>query len=262
MLVFLLFTRPAWPTRSQIPHLAVLGAVNAGLPIFLISWGEQYIDSGTAAVLNSLVPIFSLLIAGLLLRTETWSALRVLGVLAGFAGAVVLASREFGFNPGPAAISGALAVTVASLCYAIGASYAKHRIQSTNRYVVAAGTLIFAALYLWIVAFAVDGTPALPTQPVTIAAVLWLGLLGSFVAYLLYFYLLTHMGATVSTMVTYVFPVVGVGIGVLVLNEVLDLRLLLGTALVVLGIAVVGVRDAMLSFATRFARRSAGSGGQ
>ena len=263
MLVFLLFTRPAWPNRGQIGHLAVMGAVNAGLPIFLISWGEQYIDSGTAAVLNSLVPIFSLLIAGLLLRTETWSALRVLGVLAGFGGAVVLASREFAFNPGPAAIGGALAVTLASLCYAIGASYAKSRIQSTNRYVVAAGTLVFAALYLWIVAFAVDGRPALPTQPATIAAVQWLGLLGSFVAYLLYFYLLTHMGATVSTMVTYIFPVVGVTIGVVALNEVLDLRLLLGTALVVLGIAVVGLRyDAMVSLAGRVARRAAGSGGQ
>ena len=262
MLAFLAFTRPAWPKRRQVGHLAVMGAVNAGLPIFLISWGEQYIDSGTAAVLNSLVPIFSLLIAGLLLRTETWSALRVMGVLAGFAGAVVLASREFAFNPGPAAIGGALAVTVASLSYAVGASYAKSRIRSTNRYVVAAGTLIFAALYLWIVALAVDGSPVLPTQPATIGAVLWLGLLGSFVAYLLYFYLLTHMGATVSTMVTYVFPIVGVGIGVVLLDEVLDWRLLLGTGLVVLGIAIVGLRyEAMAGLATR-ARRWAGSGGR
>ncbi|MEX0629513.1 MAG: EamA family transporter [Chloroflexota bacterium] len=256
MLVFLVFSRPPRPTRGQVGHLAVMGAVNAGLPIFLISWGEQYIDSGTAAVLNSLVPIFSLLVAGLVLRTETWSPLRVVGVLAGFAGAAVLASREFAFNPGPAAIGGAVAVTVASLSYAIGASYAKSRIQSTNRYVVAAGTLIFAAIYLWIVAFAVDGGPVLPTQAGTIAAVLWLGLLGSFVAYILYFYLLSHMGATVSTMVTYVFPIVGVSVGVIALNELLDLRLLLGTGLVVLGIAIVGLRyDAMVSLATRVARR-------
>ena len=256
MLVFLMFTRPPRPNASQVGHLAVMGLVNAGLPIFLISWGEQYIDSGTAAVLNSLVPIFSLLIAGLVLRTETWSLLRVVGILTGFAGAVVLASREFGFSPGPAVIGGALAVTAASLSYAIGASYGKYRIQSTHRYVVAAGTLVFAALYLWIVAFAVDGGPVLPTQPQTVAAVLWLGLLGSFVAYLLYFFLLTHLGATVSTMVTFVFPVVGVALGVVVLGEVLDLRLLLGAGLVVLGIVIVGLRyDAIVSLATRAARR-------
>jgi drug/metabolite transporter (DMT)-like permease len=256
MLVLLLFTHPPRPTRGQVGHLAVMGAVNAGIPIFLISWGEQFIDSGTAAVLNSLVPIFSLLIAGLVLRTETWSLLRVLGILIGFAGAVVLASREFAFNPGPAAIGGAVAVAAASLSYAVGASYGKVRIRSTDRYVVAAGTLVFAALYVWVFALFTDGSPVLPTQPATIIGLLWLGLLGSFFAYVLYFYLLTYIGATVSTMVTYMFPVVGVTLGVLVLNEVLDARLLLGTGLVVLGIAIVGLRyDAVVSLATRVARR-------
>src|SRR3990172_2746658 len=89
----------------ELAPLAVLGLIATSLPILLISWGEQYIDSGTAAVLNSLVPIFSLLVAGLVIRTETWSLLRVVGILTGFAGAVVLASREFALNPGPAALA-------------------------------------------------------------------------------------------------------------------------------------------------------------
>lgn len=256
MLILLAFTRPTRPTRGQVGHLALLGFVNAGLPIFLISWGEQYIDSGTAAVFNSLVPIFSLLIAGLVLRTESWSLLRVCGILVGFAGAVVLASREFAFNPGPAAIAGAVAVAVASLSYAIGASYAKARIQSTDRYVVAGGTLVFAALYVTLLAIVADGGLVLPTQPATIVGLLWLGLLGSFFAYILYFFLLTHIGATVSTMVTYMFPVVGVTLGVVVLGESLDARLLLGTGLVVLGVTIVGLRyDSVVSLAIRVARR-------
>lgn len=256
MLVLLALTRPARPNRGQVGHLAVLGFVNAGLPIFLISWGEQYIDSGTAAVFNSLVPIFSLIIAGLVLRTERWSFIRVMGIFIGFAGAAVLASREFAFNPGPAAIGGAIAVAAASLSYAIGASYVKVRIQSTDRYVVAGGTLVFAALYVTLFALVTDGGLVLPTQPATIIGLLWLGLLGSFVAYILYFFLLTHIGATVSTMVTYMFPVVGVTLGVLVLNESLDGRLLFGTALVMLGIGIVGLRyDSVVSLATRVARR-------
>lgn len=256
MLLFLAVTRPPRPTRGQVGHLAVLGAINAGFPIFIIAWGQQYVDSGTAAVLNSLTPIFSLLIAGLILRTETWSPLRAFGVVIGFAGAVVLASREFAFNPGPEAIAGALAVTAGAASYALGASYAKYRMQSTDRYVVACGTLIFAALYLWILALAADGSPVLPTQPATIIGLLWLGLLGSFIAYILYFFLIANLGATVSTMVTYVFPVVGITLGVVVLGEVLDLRLIAGAALVVLGIAIVGLRyDAVVSLATRVARR-------
>ena len=256
MLLFLAITRPERPTRGQVGHLAVLGAVNAGFPIFIISWGQQYVDSGTAAVLNSLTPIFSLLIAGLILKTELWSPLRGVGVLVGFAGAVVLASREFAFNPGPEAIAGAVAVTAGAASYAVGASYVKHRIRSTDRYVVAGGTLVFAALYVWIGALIADGSPVLPTQPTTIIGLLWLGLAGSFFAYILYFFLIAHLGATVSTMVTYMFPVVGVTLGVVVLGEVLDVRLVLGAALVVLGIAIVGLRyDAVVSLATRVARR-------
>jgi drug/metabolite transporter (DMT)-like permease len=256
MLLFLAVRRPPRPTRGQVGHLAVLGLINAGFPIFIISWGQQFVDSGTAAVLNSLTPIISLLIAGLILRTETWSPLRVFGILLGFAGAAVLASREFAFNPGPEAIAGAAAVTVGAASYAVGASYVKYRIQSTDRYVVAGGTLIFAALYVWLLALTADGVPALPTQPLTIIGLLWLGLLGSFFAYILYFFLIANLGATVSTMVTFLFPVVGVTLGVVILGEILDARLLLGTGLVVLGIAIVGLRyDAVVSLATRVARR-------
>jgi drug/metabolite transporter (DMT)-like permease len=256
MLIFLAVTRPPRPTRGQVGHLAVLGFVNAGLPIFLISWGQLFVDSGTAAVLNSLTPIFSLLIAGFILHTETWSTIRIFGILLGFAGAVVLASREFAFNPGPEALAGAAAVTAGAASYAIGATYIRRRIQSTDRYVVAGGTLVFAAAYVWVMALVFDGAPVLPTQPGPIIGLLILGLLGSFFAYILYFFLISHLGATVSTMVTYVFPVVGVTLGVLVLGEVLDLRLILGAGLVVLGIVIVGLRyDSVVSLATRVARR-------
>jgi drug/metabolite transporter (DMT)-like permease len=180
----------------------------------------------------------------------------VFGILLAFAGAAVLASREFAFNPGPAAVVGALAVTAGAASYAVGASYLKSRIQSTDRYVVAGGTLVFAAIYVWLLALVADGAPILPTEPVTIVGLLWLGLLGSFFAYILYFYLISHLGATVATMVTFVFPVVGVTLGVVVLDEVLDARLLLGAGLVVLGIAIVGLRyDRVVSLATRAARR-------
>ncbi len=97
-------------------------------------------------------------------------------------------------------------------------------------------------------ALAADGGLIVPLQADTIAAVVWLGVLGAFIAYLCYFYLLENLGATLTTMVTYVFPVVGVSLGVLVLSEVLDWRLVLGTILVTLGIGVVSLRyDAAVS---------------
>ncbi len=243
MLALLAVIRVPMPRglRNWLP-LAFMGAVNAAVPIFLISWGEQFVDSGTAAVLNSLTPIFSLVIAGIVLRVEPVTVLRVAGLVLGFAGAGLLASRELELRADTSGLIGAGAVVLAALSYAVGASYARHRIRSTHRYVVAGGTLVFAAIYTVALALLTDGGVIAPTQLDTILAVAWLGLLGSFVAYVLFFFLIEHLGATIASMVTYIFPVVGVSLGVLVLSEQLDLRLGLGTLLVLAGIAVVTLR--------------------
>lgn len=228
--------------------LVVLGAVNAAIPIFLISWGQQWVDSGTAAVLNSLAPIFSLVIAGLALRVEPVTALRVTGLLLGFVGAAILASRQLELRADAAGLIGAMAVVLAAFSYAVGASYARHRIQRTHRYVVAGGTLLFAALDAWVLALVADGGLVLPTQLSSVIAIAWLGILGSFIAYVLFFFLIEHLGATMASMVTYLFPVVGVGLGVVALGEPMDVRLALGTILVLIGIIVVSLRyDAAVS---------------
>jgi len=228
--------------------LVVLGAVNAAVPIFLISWGQQFVDSGTAAVLNSLTPIFSLLIAGIALRVEPVTALRVIGLLLGFVGAALLASRELELRADASGLIGAMAVVVAAFSYAVGASYARHRIQRTHRYVVAGGTLLFAAADAWVLALFADGGVVLPTRLESVVAIAWLGILGSFVAYVLFFFLIEHLGATMASMVTYLFPVVGVGLGVLLLGELMDVRLAVGTILVLIGIIVVSLRyDASVS---------------
>jgi drug/metabolite transporter (DMT)-like permease len=233
--------------REWLP-LVVLGAVNAAIPIFLISWGQQFVDSGTAAVLNSLTPIFSMLVAGVALRVEPVTALRVSGLVLGFFGAALLASRELELRADASGLLGAGAVVLAAFSYAVGASYANHRIHSTHRYVVAGGTLVFAAIDTSVLAVIVDGGVVVPTQPDTILAVAWLGLLGSFVAYVCFFFLIEHLGATIASMVTYMFPVVGVALGVAALGERMDARLILGTGLVLVGIVVVTLRyDAAVS---------------
>jgi drug/metabolite transporter (DMT)-like permease len=243
MVAMLLFLRVPLPrTARELAPLAAMGAINAAIPIFLISWGEQFVDSGTAAVLNSLTPIFSLVIAGLALRTEPVTLVRVAGLLLGFIGAAMLAGRELELRADASGLIGALAVVVASLSYAAGASYAKHRIQHTHRYVVAGGTLVFAALYTWILALVTGGGLIVPTLPSTIVAIVWLGILGSFVAYLLFFFLVEHLGATMASMVTYMFPAIGVAIGVMLLGERIDAWLVIGSALVVVGIIIVTLR--------------------
>jgi drug/metabolite transporter (DMT)-like permease len=229
-------------TWGELAPLAALGMIATALPFFLITWGELYIDSGTAAVLNSLTPIFSLVLAGLILRTESITMVRVLGLVTCFAGAALLASREFALRGDLLALAGTGAVTVAAISYAAGASLSRATVHDTPRNVVAAGNLTFGAVYIWIFALLTEANPAPPAHLDSLIALLWLGLLGSFLAYVLLYFLFGHLDATVVAMVSYVFPVVGVTRGVVFLGEILDARLLIGTGLVVVGIVVVSLR--------------------
>ena len=243
MLLYVRLTGEKIPrTFRELAPLAALGLIATALPFFLITWGEQYIDSGTAAVLNSLTPIFSLVLAGTILRTESVTLIRVVGLVSGFGGAALLASREFALRGDQLALIGVGAVTVAAISYAGGASVSKAMVHGTPRNVVAAGNLTFGAVYIWFFALISGANPALPTHVDSIVAVVWLGLMGSFLAFLLLYFLISHLDATRTAMVTYLFPVVGVTLGVVFLDEVLDARLLIGTALVVVGIVVVSLR--------------------
>src|ERR671915_1543817 len=101
--------------RAAGRSLWVLGLVNAALPFTLIAWGQQYIDSGIAAIANATVPIFVVLLAIRFRPSERASGLRLVGVLVGLVGVAVLT----GFNPegGWWAVAGTMAVVVASLSY-------------------------------------------------------------------------------------------------------------------------------------------------
>jgi drug/metabolite transporter (DMT)-like permease len=243
MLVYARLTGEKLPrTIGELVPMAALGMIATALPFFLITWGEQYIDSGTAAVLNSLTPIFSLILAGAILRTESVTLVRTLGLVTGFGGAALLASRELALRGDQLALFGVAAVTVAAISYAGGASVSKAMVHGTPRNVVAAGNLTFGAIYIWAFTLLSGANPAFPSQVDSIISLLWLGLLGSFLAFVLLYFLIEHLDATVASMVTYLFPVVGVTLGVVFLKEVLDARLMIGTALVVVGIVVVSLR--------------------
>ncbi len=239
MAIFIRVTGTPMPRapRDLVP-LAVMGLLNGALPYLLITWGEEVVDSATAAVLNSLTPIFSLVIAGLLLRTEPVTYLRVIGLVVGFGGAALLATREFELRNDPAGLIGAGAVALAALSYAVAASYARHSMQVTHRYVVATGTALFGALFTWPLALVSDGVQ-LPTQPDTILAVVWLGAMGAFVAYLLYFYLIANTGPTTTLTVTFLIPVFGLSFGVLFLGEPVGVGTLVGLGIILYSVALV-----------------------
>lgn len=233
-----------WTTWRR---LGTLGLFNSAVPFILITWaesGEQGLDSGVASVLNSTVPLFSIIISGVILKVETVNLRTVGGLSIGFMGVVLLVSRDFagefvGLMPYAAMI-------VASILYAIASAYARRHFQGVPAVITATGQIGSAALVTLIGAFVLEDLASqslaelLPLP--SLLAILSLGFFGSCIAYILYFFVLQNWGATRTTLVTYLIPVVGVTAGALVLNEVVDWRLLVGGLLILGGVGTVNLR--------------------
>jgi drug/metabolite transporter (DMT)-like permease len=222
-------------------HLLVLGAFSVAIPFFLITWAERHVDSTIAATITSAVPLFVIAIAAFALRDEPITANKLVGVGVGLAGVAILV----GFDPAALAggsLAAELALVGATASYAIGGVYARRMVHSLRPMIPALFQVLFAFLMSTALAFVFERPFEAPITLETGFAILWLGALGSGIAYLVFFRLLQAWGATRTTMVAYLLPIVGIALGALVLNEAVDARLVIGTALIIGGIFVVNSR--------------------
>lgn len=232
------------PTSTRVwSHIVVIGVVNVAIPFTLITWAEsgpQGLDSGVASILNSTVPLFSIVLAGVVLNMERVTGGSVLGLLIGFTGVVLLFSRD-GFSD-PGSLLPQLAMILAAAFYAIGAIYVRRNLRNVGPVALALGQLLIADVAAFAMVFAFGGFTQQSFTLPAIASLLWLGLLGSCLAYILYFIVLEEWGATRTALVTYIVPVVGVAAGVIFLGEQLDWRMFAGGLLILSGVAAVNWR--------------------
>lgn len=241
-----LVRRPALPRQWRFwTGVALIGFTNTALPFILISWGEQYIDSGVASILNGTTPLWTLIIAHFFIVEERITAQKLIGLLVGFVGIVVLFVRDLGGSSDAGVwlvVGGQLAVVGASVCYAFSSVYIKRNLQGMTPMMQSFLIAAFADSYAWLLALGFERPLTPPALPITWLALAWLGVLGLGGAYLMYFYLIGSVGPTRATTVTYLVPVIGVALGVAILNEPLDWTLAAGGVLVVAGLWVVNSR--------------------
>jgi drug/metabolite transporter (DMT)-like permease len=236
--VVILFQRARLPRSfKEWSPLLLLGVTNVAIPFFLISWGEQSIDSAVAAILDATVPLFTILIAHFLLHDDKMTVQKVTGLLIGFAGVVILMSKDIGASFG--SVLGQLAVVLACIFYAGSSVFARRTTEDTPGILRSAGPLLSATAIMWPATFLLESPIKIPHLAVTWISLLFLGIFGSGLAFVLSYYLLHEIGPTRTSMVTYLFPIGGVLLGVIFLNEKLSWQLLAGTVLVIVSLAVV-----------------------
>jgi drug/metabolite transporter (DMT)-like permease len=219
--------------RSAGRALWVLGAVNAALPFTLIAWGQQYIDSGIAAIANASLPIFVVLLAIRFRPSERVNGLRLGGIVAGLVGVAVLTGAEF--NGSWSGVVGTLAVVSASVLYATGALYAQARIDRIDSIVLATGSAITGTIIL--LPLAIAQLPSEFPSWETFASVAVLGFGGMAAGQLLYYVVIDRYGSTRASLVTYLLPVIALVLGAILLDEPVEVTALIGLVLILSGVA-------------------------
>jgi drug/metabolite transporter (DMT)-like permease len=212
-----------------------LGVVGLIFPYLLITWSEQSIPSGMAAILNATTPLFSVLLTYVWTREERLSGAKLIGVAIGFIGVVVAVGIE-DLDLARADTRAQLAVLVAAACYGAAGIYGRRAFRDVPALVPATGQMLAGALIMTPLALALRGIPAPLPSALALGSVLALAVVGTALAYILLYWLMARMGATRTSMVTYLLPPFALVYGALFLQERIELNALLGLALVVVGI--------------------------
>ena len=188
--------------------------------------------------MNSTQPLATALIASLFIKEERLTLQRLLGLVVGFLGVLVLLSNKFqgGFT---GQSLGILAMAIAVLGYGSSAVFARLHNEGVTATEQALGQMSFALIFIMPAMTVIDGSISIPVRPVSYLAFAWLGLLGSFVAAVIWYELMNEIGPSRVSMTTYLLPLIGVALGGLVLHEKIGWQLLAGGFLIIIGIIIV-----------------------
>ena len=222
--------------RRWLPFLA-LAVMGNCLPFYLITWGQQFIDTALAGILISIMPLATMLLAHFFVAGDRMTLARVAGVATGFAGIVVLMGPAAHTAFGGSTAMAQLAVLGGALCYA-GNSVLARRTITADFLVATTAVLVAAAALMVPVALVLDHGRTLNPSAASMASIVWLGIGPTALATLLYFQLIAAAGPTFMANVNYLSPVVALLAGVLLLGEHPDVAAIGALMLILLGIAL------------------------
>ena len=233
-----LFRRRAVPTDAGTwRRFCVQAVIGYMAPFTMITWGQQFVDSGLAGILNSTTPIFVFLITLLWTRQEEVTFERGLGVLVGLGGVTFLIGFEALKGLG-SDVFGQLAITGATISYGFAMIYGR-RFASVAPEVTAAATLTIAAIVMLPASVIIDDPAALSPSLTSVLALLALASLSTAAAFVLYFRLVNTLGALGTSSVAYARAAVSVVIGVVLLSEPLTWQLVTGFVAILIGVAAI-----------------------
>jgi drug/metabolite transporter (DMT)-like permease len=207
------------------------------VPFTLISWGEQFIDSSLAGILNATPPLFTFALTRLWTRHESATSRQLIAVLLGTAGVVLIVGTDALGGLGQHSLA-ELAITAASVCYALAAIWG-HRLAHLSPVVSTAGTMTCAAVVMMPVSVAFDRPWTLAPSVIALAALMGLAVLSTTIASMIYFHLLRTLGSIGTTSNSYLRAAASLVLGMVMLGERPSVSATSGLVLVFAGVVTV-----------------------
>jgi drug/metabolite transporter (DMT)-like permease len=219
--------------------MAGLGVISFAINYGLVFWGENRIPSGLTAVLQATIPAFGLILAHHYLPGERITPAKLVGVALGIAGVTVIFADQMQIAGRPA-LAGSAAIVVSALCVSYSNIQVKLRCGHLSTPVLVAGQMSFGLVPLFAAGWMLEGGPFRLRWTISAAvALVYLAIVGSVIAFLLYFWMVKHVDVTKTMLISLVTPVVALLIGWLTRGEMLTWRLVLGSAAILSGIGMI-----------------------
>ena len=233
---------PLPKTRGNWILLVATGVMSFSLNYGLVFWAEQYITSGLAALLQAMLPAFGLILAHIYVPTERMTWVKIAGVFLGVCGVGVVFSNQLAIS-GRQALAGCVGMVLSAFFAAYSNVLIKTHGKNLNPAVIAAFQMLFGLVPLLLYGIAFEGNPfKFRWSGIAVLSLLYLAVVGSVIAFLLYYWLMQNMDVTKTMLISLVTPVVAVILGMLVLDEQLSWRTLVGGAMIIAGIGFIVVR--------------------
>ena len=245
MSALMLATGRGLPKPRLWAPLALLGVLMNIVGNGFVVYAQQFVASGLTAVLIATTPFWSALIERLLPNGERFTKRSLAGLALGFTGIVVLVWPEMttGGAGGRAFVIGVIAIQLACIGWVVGTSFAKRHELGDNPFRSTALQMVFSGIMLLAAATAHGDWAQLSFTPRTLAAMAYLSIAGSLVAYSAYIYAIQHLPLQLVSLYAYINPMIAVALGTLLLSEPLSTRILFAAALVFAGTWIVGKRN-------------------
>lgn len=240
-----------WIRRLALPKsrgdwilLVGTGIMSFSLNYGLVFWAEQYITSGLAAFLQATLPAFGLILAHIYVPAERITWVKIGGVVLGVCGVGVVFSNQLAIS-GRQALAGCVGMVLSAFFAAYSNVLVKTHGKNLNPAVIAAFQMLFGLVPLLLYGIAFEGNPlSFRWTPMAVLSLVYLAVVGSVIAFLLYYWLIQNMDVTKTMLISLVTPVVAVILGMVVLDEQLSWRTLVGGAMIIAGIGFIVVRNA------------------